>query len=99
MFSTSDKVVCVNDRFTPDVAAWFTGLPKRGAVYVVRGVDERGTRNGVYLVGIRGDIWFDGTERGFCPTRFRKLAGIQAENASALCANKVISPSAPDEPS
>ena len=87
MFSTSDKVVCVNDLFTPDAASWFTGLPKRDVVYVVRRIDERGTREGVYLVGIRGNIWFDGTERGFCPTRFRKLTDIQAENASALCAN------------
>lgn len=87
MFSTSDKVVCVNDRFAPDVALWFTGLPKRDAVYVVRGIDECGTKDGLYLVGILGKIWFDGTERGFCPSRFRKLKDMQSENASALCAN------------
>lgn len=86
MFSISDKVVCVDDRFTPDVAAWFTGLPKRGVVYVVRGIDPiNGT--GVYLVGIYGATWFDGGERGFCQTRFRKLTDIQSENAAARCAN------------
>ncbi len=82
----------MNDRFTPDVAAWFSGLPKRDMVYVVRGIDERGTRDGVYLVGIHGDIWFDGTERGFCPMRFRRLDEIKAENASALCANSKDEP-------
>ena len=36
--NVGDKVVCVDDRFAPEVAALYTALPKKGVVYVVRDV-------------------------------------------------------------
>lgn len=83
MFSISDKVVCVNAKNLPveDLAV----LPVEGKVYVVRGLDTSPTANPIspelYLVGIFGATWWDGSERPFAPQRFRKLTDIQAENA------------------
>lgn len=83
MFSISDKVVCV-DAKNINRSREFSALPVEGQVYVIRGIDDSITAGivpGVYLVGIIGSIWWDGSERPFRQRRFRKLTDIQAENA------------------
>ena len=49
VFDVGQKVVCVDDRFAPTVAALYTALPERGKVYEVRDVRlgvRPGTREG-----------------------------------------------------
>jgi hypothetical protein len=36
MFEQGEKVVCVDDRFHPEIAFLFTALPKKGTIYTVR---------------------------------------------------------------
>lgn len=68
----SDKLICVDD--SPTI---FRTRPlKRGTVYVVRGID---TADGIRVVGITLPIFRDGTEWAFRPSRFRRLADVQAE--------------------
>jgi len=90
-FRESDKVVCVYDAFDQDQLQNYSSLPKKGVVYVVRGIDPRGasfgplgrTRYCLLLVGIQGiDDGFG--EWGFHPQRFRRLDDIKAENAQTL---------------
>jgi hypothetical protein len=38
MFSTGQKVVCINDQFEPWVYDLYTALPKKGRTYTVRAV-------------------------------------------------------------
>jgi hypothetical protein len=47
-FQPGEKIVCINDQFTPEAKMQFSSLPKRGQVYVVR--ECRG--DWVLLVGI-----------------------------------------------
>lgn len=39
MFDVGEKVVCVNDDFPSWVHQLYTGLPKKGVIYTVRGLD------------------------------------------------------------
>ena len=39
MFEPGEKVVCVDDRFHPEIAFLFTALPKKDVVYTVRECD------------------------------------------------------------
>ncbi len=39
MFDIGEKVVCVDDRFHPEIAWLFTALPVKGTVYTVRECD------------------------------------------------------------
>ncbi len=83
MFAISDKVVCIDDRiFHPNLVKYYSSMPIRGQVYVVRDY-IRNRFHGedcVILTGITSEIWSDGIERGFYPKRFRKLEEIKAEN-------------------
>lgn len=36
MFEVGEKVVCVDDRFHPEIAFLYTALPEKGKVYTVR---------------------------------------------------------------
>lgn len=36
MFETGEKVVCVDDKFHPEIAFMFTALPVKGVTYTVR---------------------------------------------------------------
>ena len=36
MFEPGEKVVCVDDRFHPEIAFLYTALPEKGRVYTVR---------------------------------------------------------------
>jgi hypothetical protein len=87
MFSNGDKVVCINDKFHPAVAALYTALPKEGVTYVVREV-----RIGIEPITMKGDISIlliglinpkaeskAALERGFSADRFRKLDELQDE--------------------
>jgi len=81
MFITGQKVVCVDDRFPLGIQKFYTALPKKDVVYVVRG-----TTVGVGLDGTEGEIcvYLVGLvnpcsntpphrERGFKAERFRPL--------------------------
>ena len=39
MFEVGEKVVCVDDRFHPEIAYLFAALPVKGTVYTVRECD------------------------------------------------------------
>lgn len=55
---TGQKVVCVNDVFKPEIARFYTALPKKDVTYVIRnvviGVNEKGEPGEVclYLIGL-----------------------------------------------
>ena len=89
MFSNGDKVVCINDKFHPAIAALYTALPKEGNTYVVREV-----RLGIEPVTMKGDVSIlliglinpkaeskAALERGFSADRFRRLDEMQDEAA------------------
>lgn len=91
MFINGQKVVCVDDKFDPSIAALFTALPKEGETYVVRGTTvgthrkkalggerEEGVIT-VYLVGLVNPKGPTGRERGFLSDRFRPLEEITTE--------------------
>jgi hypothetical protein len=85
MFNVSDKLVCVDD--SPNANTGETVPLKKGAIYVVRGMDldeDILGMVGVLLVGLTTGVRTcrDGTggELGFAASRFRKLSEVQAEN-------------------
>ncbi|MEI6731148.1 MAG: hypothetical protein WCK90_00555 [archaeon] len=76
-----DHVVCIDDKFKPQVAELYTALPKEGFSYVVREVrlgiraDCKTGDLSLLLVGLvnpKADSRSK-LERGFSETRFRKL--------------------------
>lgn len=80
MFITGQKVVCIDDKFTPHVLEYLIALPVEGKVYVVRGLApglncEGGPDIAVYLVGLRNPLSNVAPfrERGFHCERFRPL--------------------------
>lgn len=90
MFTVGQKVVCVNDRFEPELARFYINLPKKGVVYVIRdvvmGVDFYKNEPGeicVYLVGMKNppSAKEPYPERGFRADRFRELI-TQSEHES-----------------
>ena len=81
MFLTGQKVVCVDDVFHPEIAKFYTSLPVKDTVYVVRGTTvgisprlEEGEIC-VYLVGLQNPCSSKPPyrERGFKAERFRPL--------------------------
>ena len=78
-----DKVVCIDGKFEPQVAALFQQLPIEGKTYVVRSVHlgltprepgkSRQSKTKLLLVGIVNPNANDGKEHGFNAERFRKL--------------------------
>jgi hypothetical protein len=81
------KVVCVNDRFDPDIAKFYIALPKKDVVYVIRevkiGVSPAGSPGEVciYLIALNNPRSNEPPfpERGFNAERFRPLDEVQEE--------------------
>lgn len=79
----NDHVICIDDRFHPDIAKLYTALPVRDQQYVIRDVligkepTAKGMRGCVrlLLVGLHNPLAgkSPSTERGFSSERFRKL--------------------------
>jgi hypothetical protein len=80
------KVVCVDDKFPPEVAQFYQSLPKKDQIYVIRevkiGVNWKAEAGEVclYLIGLvnpRSDKP-PFPERGFNAERFRPLEEMRA---------------------
>ena len=85
-FGVGDKVVCVDDKFPPDISKLYTALPVKDVTYVVRDI-----RLGINLT-MEGDVSVlliglvnpkadskANLERGFRADRFRPLEELQNE--------------------
>ena len=85
-FSIGDKVVCVDDKFPPDISKLYDALPVKDSTYVVRDI-----RLGINLT-LEGDVSVlliglvnpkadskANLERGFRADRFRPLEELQNE--------------------
>ena len=88
--TTGSKVVCVDDRFPPDILAFYNALPIKDRKYVVRGIGIGVALNGeagevvVYLEGLENPCSSvpPYPERGFAQHRFREIeppAEVEAE--------------------
>ena len=88
--TTGSKVVCVDDRFPPDILAFYNALPIKDRQYVIRGIGIGVTLNGeagevvVYLEGLENPCSTvpPYPERGFAQHRFREIqppAEVEAE--------------------
>jgi hypothetical protein len=92
MFITGQKVVCIDGKFDPCIAKFYTSLPIENVVYVVRGttvgLSPRGEEGeiAVYLVGIVNPRSNKPPfpERGFKAERFRPLEELTSEEILAL---------------
>jgi hypothetical protein len=81
------KVVCIDDAFPPEVAQFYTALPKKDSVYVIRqvslGVNHLGEPGEVclHLVGLNNPRSNKPPfpERGFNSERFRPLEEMKEE--------------------
>jgi hypothetical protein len=83
--NVGDKVLCVDDRFDPEVAVLYTALPKKGVVYVIRDIrigiqpDCKTGDVSLLLVGLvnpRAESR-SALERGFSASRFRRLEEVK----------------------
>jgi len=85
-----DKVVCVDDKFPPDIGKLYDALPVKDVTYVVRDI-----RLGINLT-LEGDVSVlliglvnpkadskANLERGFRADRFRPLEEMQDESRTA----------------
>lgn len=86
MYLTGQKVVCVDDQFDPAVRKFYTALPVRENVYVVRGIAPGVTLKmedeiAVYLIGLTNPCSETPPhrERGFRPERFAPLQELTEE--------------------
>jgi hypothetical protein len=75
MFEPSEKVVCVDDKFPPDVRDYMSALPKKGNIYTVRdivgGLNWDGSPTiAVLLNELHNLPNRHGIEPGFAPHRF-----------------------------
>ena len=89
-YGIGDKVVCVDDKFPPDIGKLYDALPVKDTTYVVRDI-----RLGINLT-LEGDVSVlliglvnpkadskAGLERGFRADRFRPLEELRNENSAA----------------
>lgn len=82
------KVVCIDDSFDPAVLEFYTALPKKGTVYVVRemriGVNPQNDPGEIciYVIGLNNprSTVSPFPERGFRQERFRDLDEVQGRN-------------------
>src|SRR5271167_3011410 len=94
-FSIGDKVVCVDDKFPPDISKLYTALPVKDTTYVVRDI-----RLGINLT-MEGDVSVlliglvnpkadskSGLERGFRADRFRPLQELREEKTATNAAEE-----------
>ena len=88
-FSIGDKVVCVDDKFPPDISKLYDALPVKDSTYVVRDI-----RLGINLT-MEGDVSVlliglvnpkadskANLERGFRADRFRPLEELRNEQTA-----------------
>jgi len=79
--TTGSKVVCVDDRFPPDILAFYNALPVKDRQYTIRGIGIGVSLNGeagevvVYLGGLENPCSTvpPHPERGFAQHRFREI--------------------------
>jgi len=79
--TTGSKVVCVDDRFPPDILAFYNALPIKDRQYTIRGIGIGVALNGevgevvVYLEGLDNPCSSvpPYPERGFAQHRFREI--------------------------
>lgn len=89
-FGVGDKVVCVDDKFPPDISKLYDALPVKDTTYVVRDI-----RLGINLT-LEGDVSVlliglvnpkadskANLERGFRADRFRPLEELQNEKRAS----------------
>ena len=89
-YGVGDKVVCVDDKFPPDISKLYDALPVKDATYVVRDI-----RLGINLT-LEGDVSVllvglvnpkadskAGLERGFRADRFRPLDELRSEQKTS----------------
>jgi hypothetical protein len=89
-YGVGDKVVCVDDKFPPDISKLYTALPVKDTTYVVRDI-----RLGINLT-MEGDVSVllvglvnpkadskAGLERGFRADRFRPLDELRSEKSAS----------------
>lgn len=87
--TTGSKVVCVDDRFPPDILAFYNALPVKDRHYTIRGIGIGVALNGevgevvVYLEGLDNPCSSvpPYPERGFAQHRFREIEPAPAEGA------------------
>jgi hypothetical protein len=90
-FNIGDKVVCVDDKFPPDISKLYDALPVKDTTYVVRDI-----RLGINLT-LEGDVSVlliglvnpkadskANLERGFRADRFRPLEELQNESRATV---------------
>jgi hypothetical protein len=89
-YGIGDKVVCVDDKFPPDISKLYDALPVKDTTYVVRDI-----RLGINLT-MEGDVSVllvglvnpkadskAGLERGFRADRFRPLDELRDEKSAS----------------
>jgi hypothetical protein len=89
-FGIGDKVVCVDDKFPPDISKLYDALPVKDTTYVVRDI-----RLGINLT-LEGDVSVlliglvnpkadskSALERGFRADRFRPLEELRSEKTAS----------------
>jgi hypothetical protein len=89
-YGIGDKVVCVDDKFPPDISKLYDALPVKDTTYVVRDI-----RLGINLT-MEGDVSVllvglvnpkadskAGLERGFRADRFRPLDELRNEKSAS----------------
>src|SRR5277367_6561438 len=94
-FSIGDKVVCVDDKFPPDISNLYDALPVKDSTYVVRDI-----RLGINLT-LEGDVSVlliglvnpkadskASLERGFRADRFRPLEEMRSEKTAVKSAEE-----------
>ncbi|MEI9960919.1 MAG: hypothetical protein WDM76_07230 [Limisphaerales bacterium] len=94
-FGIGDKVVCVDDKFPPDIGKLYDALPVKDSTYVVRDI-----RLGINLT-LEGDVSVlliglvnpkadskAGLERGFRADRFRPLEELRNETKESTVVEK-----------
>jgi len=88
---TGSKVVCVDDRFPPELMLYYNCLPLKDRVYVVRGMAVGLSSQGepgeivVYLEGLENprSAKPPHPERGFAEWRFREIEPPAEEHEQA----------------
>lgn len=68
MFTTGQKVVCIDDEFTEFIKVRYSALPTKNSIYTVRDVEVA-----IYLEELINPANQAGTERGFNAERFAPL--------------------------
>jgi len=95
--TTGSKVVCVDDRFPPDIIGYYNALPIKDRHYTIRGIGIGVGINGeageivVYLDGLNNPVSTTPPhpERGFNAERFREIeppAEVEAEELAEATA-------------